>query len=280
MVEEKYYAVKRGRKPGIYKTFQECRVQTTGFYRPIFRVFKSLEQAQEFMKDNKKRFHAEIEQESSDDDTTFDIKKTKFTWSKSGTEMARDLIADNVIIKEEEPETETSLTKESLTKESEKKVPDINVTTSQLAVTNRMNCWVDTDIDGFIPLMCIYFGENDERNFVGVCDWKPPKEKTRVGLATVVRAISRTLQYISKHKLKSEHSSLIIHSENRYLCNAIIQFLKNWPNIPNDKNEDIYKFLQKQLKSTSLRIHCVRENVPTKKELVSLKSMLENYKNK
>lgn len=45
----KYYAVKKGRKPGIYNTWDECKAQTSGFPGAIFKSFMTLEEAEEFV---------------------------------------------------------------------------------------------------------------------------------------------------------------------------------------------------------------------------------------
>ncbi|XP_061935741.1 ribonuclease H1 isoform X1 [Apis cerana] len=46
----KYYAVARGRTPGIYNTWLECKEQVDQFPRPIFRKFHSKEEAEDFIK--------------------------------------------------------------------------------------------------------------------------------------------------------------------------------------------------------------------------------------
>ena len=47
---ETYYVVKKGFKPGIYKTWNECKVAVDGFSGPIFKKFNSFEEASEFYK--------------------------------------------------------------------------------------------------------------------------------------------------------------------------------------------------------------------------------------
>jgi len=47
---EVYYVVKRGLKPGIYKTWLECKTAVDGFKNPIFRKFNSFEDANTFYK--------------------------------------------------------------------------------------------------------------------------------------------------------------------------------------------------------------------------------------
>jgi ribonuclease HI len=47
---ESYYVVKKGRKPGIYKTWLECKAEVNGFKGPIFKKFASFDEANEFYK--------------------------------------------------------------------------------------------------------------------------------------------------------------------------------------------------------------------------------------
>lgn len=47
---ETYYVVKRGHKPGIYKTWLECKAAVDGFKNPIFKKFGSFDEANEFYK--------------------------------------------------------------------------------------------------------------------------------------------------------------------------------------------------------------------------------------
>lgn len=46
----KFYVVKKGFKPGIYNTWDECKNQTQGYNRPIFKKFDNFEDAEKFLK--------------------------------------------------------------------------------------------------------------------------------------------------------------------------------------------------------------------------------------
>ncbi|XP_005099284.1 ribonuclease H1 [Aplysia californica] len=48
-----YYAVKRGRKPGVYHSWPECHEQVKGFSNPVFKKFSSSEDALEFVHNSK-----------------------------------------------------------------------------------------------------------------------------------------------------------------------------------------------------------------------------------
>lgn len=45
----KYYAVKKGKVPGIYHSWAECKKMVDGFSGPVYKSFKTLEEAEDFM---------------------------------------------------------------------------------------------------------------------------------------------------------------------------------------------------------------------------------------
>lgn len=47
-----YYAVVRGFKPGIYRTWEQCKLSVEGYNTHKYKKFQSLEAAIEFMKEN------------------------------------------------------------------------------------------------------------------------------------------------------------------------------------------------------------------------------------
>ncbi|RFN51546.1 ribonuclease h1 [Fusarium flagelliforme] len=51
----KYYAVREGRKPGIYYNWDDCKAQTDGYSKPIFKSFKNEQDAKDFMKQGNER---------------------------------------------------------------------------------------------------------------------------------------------------------------------------------------------------------------------------------
>ena len=46
---KKFYAVKNGKTPGIYDTWDECKENVSGFPGAEYKSFKTLEEAKEFM---------------------------------------------------------------------------------------------------------------------------------------------------------------------------------------------------------------------------------------
>lgn len=49
---KKYYVVWKGRKPGIYKSWKECKAMISGFKNPQYRAFPTKAQAQEAFQSN------------------------------------------------------------------------------------------------------------------------------------------------------------------------------------------------------------------------------------
>ena len=45
----KFYAVKKGKKPGVYKTWPDCQKQVKGFSGAVYKSFASLEEAETFI---------------------------------------------------------------------------------------------------------------------------------------------------------------------------------------------------------------------------------------
>lgn len=48
----KFYAVKEGRRPGIYRTWDECKEQTSGYSGAVFKSFKIKEDAVNYLEQN------------------------------------------------------------------------------------------------------------------------------------------------------------------------------------------------------------------------------------
>lgn len=57
----KFYAVKNGRNPGIYNTWEECKLQVEKFPNAIFKSFKTKLEAEAFMDIEKNKLNEEKE---------------------------------------------------------------------------------------------------------------------------------------------------------------------------------------------------------------------------
>lgn len=52
----KYYAVKKGKRPGIYNSWSECERQVRGFSGAVYKSFKNKDEAQLFLGEEKSRY--------------------------------------------------------------------------------------------------------------------------------------------------------------------------------------------------------------------------------
>ena len=52
ILKKKYYAVKKGRNPGVYNSWSECEEQVKGFSGAEYKSFLTLEEALDFINDN------------------------------------------------------------------------------------------------------------------------------------------------------------------------------------------------------------------------------------
>lgn len=52
----KYYAVAKGRKTGIFTTWDECKAQVIGFSGAKFKSFQTREEAEKFIGNGKKKY--------------------------------------------------------------------------------------------------------------------------------------------------------------------------------------------------------------------------------
>ena len=51
----KFYAVKKGKKTGIFSTWYECKEQVTGFKGAVYKSFKTLSEAEAFLERNEEK---------------------------------------------------------------------------------------------------------------------------------------------------------------------------------------------------------------------------------
>ena len=49
MAKKNYYAVKQGKVPGIYRTWDACKAQVHGYPGAIYKGFERLEEAEAFL---------------------------------------------------------------------------------------------------------------------------------------------------------------------------------------------------------------------------------------
>lgn len=103
MGKKKFYAVKAGRKPGIYLNWDACKAQITGFSGAVYKGFETEDEARLFLSDSR------IEKEPSEDalvayvDGSYNVATKEFSYGMVLLE------AGEVIAKECEKSNDASL---------------------------------------------------------------------------------------------------------------------------------------------------------------------------
>ena len=52
MAKKQYYVVIKGRTPGIYQNWEDCKAQVNGFKGAKYKGFKSIQEAQQYIEEN------------------------------------------------------------------------------------------------------------------------------------------------------------------------------------------------------------------------------------
>lgn len=53
MAKKNFYCVIKGRTPGIYTNWEDCKSQVNGYKGAKYKGFKSIQEAQQYIEDNK-----------------------------------------------------------------------------------------------------------------------------------------------------------------------------------------------------------------------------------
>lgn len=64
-MSKKYYAVREGRKPGIYRSWDEAKAQVSGFSNAAYRSFKTLQEAEKFMNGSNGHAHSKAQPQAA-----------------------------------------------------------------------------------------------------------------------------------------------------------------------------------------------------------------------
>jgi hypothetical protein len=214
---EKFYAVQKGHKRGVFKTYKEVQDQTLGFRGPVFRKFNNYKEAKAFA------FPELIGKKENVSEDTIRSNEYQTDWVKSDHQSAIEFT--NSLPIEKYKEQLLNENKAAL----EKKEP-VYAPSQAIQIEGRTNVWVSGSLEG-AGVVSVYFGENDPKNFVGVLTWPGKFDISRIRAAAIVRAISIiTLKLKEEGKDASKHS-LVIHSESRYLSNAVNTWISYWAKV-------------------------------------------------
>lgn len=66
MAKVKFYAVKNGRNPGIYNTWDECKAQVDGFSGAVYKSFSTKDEAIAYISDERRSYESRVIEDVND----------------------------------------------------------------------------------------------------------------------------------------------------------------------------------------------------------------------
>lgn len=242
-----YYAVKRGHLPGVHESWRSCSEAVLKYPNPVFKKFKTKTEAD--------RFCAGF----ALSDTTLDDQSGE--WQKPIQQMKTAFLKDMddfglKTFRLEHKGAPAKKTKVTVT---------TNTDSNKMQNDNFSGVVYNTWVEGSIKhggLMAVYFSENNSMNSIHNFQWKKPLEKTRVGVAACVRAVSLVCAHLDKQKTHdvAKTTKVVIHSNTKYL----VKFMNNWlriclrtRNFNSYENGDMMNVLYAQIMTSNLRIQMV-----------------------
>ncbi|XP_043605767.1 ribonuclease H1 [Bombus pyrosoma] len=206
MTSKYYYAVAKGRKPGIYHTWPECHQQVLHFSGPVFKKFKTEAEARGFIEE-----HEKANKENDVKDALPIIGKRQRIQSDKSTD------SDTV-------------------QSSSKKVK----TTGS---TKYENIWIDKDLtknlimdsDGFVNVYtdgaCTANGRKNAKAGIGV--WFGDNHPLNVSEAVVGRATNnnaeiKAVTVAARQARKAGIKNLKINTDSQFLINCIKFWIHSW----------------------------------------------------
>lgn len=66
MAKKNYYAVRIGKSPGIYTSWEDCKAQVTGYKGAIFKGFEEKKDAEDFMRAGETAFYEDVADEGTE----------------------------------------------------------------------------------------------------------------------------------------------------------------------------------------------------------------------
>ncbi|KAJ2996394.1 Ribonuclease H1 [Globomyces sp. JEL0801] len=199
MVSKKFYAVKKGRKVGVFNNWNDCKEQTDGFSGAVYKSFTSFEEASTFATGgiSTKKYRKFISKQS---------KSTPKEISGNSTKKYGQFISNS---------TPKETSSQGMLKELEKMKlhnGDVNV----VEVYTDGSC-VGNGKRGAKAGLGVWFGPNDSRNLSEPLN-DPNPTNNRAEMKAVIRALEIT----------SEDRKVIIHSDSNYTIQGITKWIHGW----------------------------------------------------
>lgn len=243
---KKYYAVKKGNKPGVYKTWSECKAQVDGYSGAVYKSFPSMEEAKKFVSGGSLARPKQVDENNVSGDANPNFEKIVAYVDGSYNNFMKVYSGGSVILYK-------GKTYELSKVGNDSKLVDMrNVAGELLGVKNVINWILDNDLKN-VSVKFHYDYEGIERwaNY----EWKANKEGTKEYQKFIesFRALGHEVLFV---KVKA-HSGIFYNEEaDRLAGEAIINYQATGKLVNEDttsKEENISKETSKEIsiKATS-----------------------------
>ncbi|CAK9799909.1 Ribonuclease H1 [Anthophora quadrimaculata] len=207
----KYYAVAKGRKPGIYNTWDECKLQVSHYSASIFKKFNSKVEAENFIKQ-----HTNLKVNISDKDITSICNKR----SQSQSDWSIENETEERKVKKRKVTTEKSIIKEH---------------SKIICIESKKTSDYIIDSDGYVNVYtdgaCSSNGRKNARAGIGVWfgdDHLLNVSETVVGRATNNMAEIQAVTVAAKQAKKANIKNLKINTDSQFLISCITNWMPKW----------------------------------------------------
>ena len=219
-----YYAVQKGRKPGIYHTWAECQAQVNGFPGPIFKKFSDEDDANKFIQSAS----AALPQTES-----FPLGRNNGSRQQFPHTTAADILAsrkrsrldtDDVTSTSAKRAFQTNASANLAPKKQQKLDPSAGSFTG-VSFPDEAGTHVYTDggcfnngRDGAMAGIGVYWSDNHPEN---VSESLPGRQtNNRAEIHAAVRAVQ-----VAKRR---GIDKLVLHTDSQFLINGITKWIKGW----------------------------------------------------
>ncbi|KAK2586250.1 hypothetical protein KPH14_001506 [Odynerus spinipes] len=222
-----YYAVAKGRKPGVYHSWPECQAQIHQFSGSIFKKFSSKSEADNFIKSNNNFSNVSSSTPSSKKSTSF----LKTNRSASTSPQEKKLLKRMIAI--ELKNTEAKTKKRKL--ESENETEPVKIAKQNACDTSSQNTSYIIDKDGYVNVYtdgaCSSNGTRGARAGLGV--WFGDNHPSNVSEAVLGRATNNMaeIQAVTRAAEQAKNAGITklkINTDSQFLISCITQWMPKW----------------------------------------------------
>lgn len=224
-----YYAVHKGHAPGVYFTWDECLVQTKGCKGAVFKKFKNLREATEFVKFG--RSTAAAAAPTAVSYTTPPASTTKRKYQKKKTTYSAAGIHHEMLGDDAEWASSSDDSEDDVQQVLKYDPNSLHIYTDGSCIDNGSST---VEARGGVG---VYFGDNDPRNISEpLPENMRPHTNQLAELYAICKALELCLILLSSCRLKEDRhppplpqpSNVVIHTDSMYSINCLFRWYDAW----------------------------------------------------